>query len=199
MTYNYHNDNGIAIPDRSFTEKVTTRDHSFMDAKRARTLNIRHFVAEAGGPTEFAIQYGGDRWTQAQVSQWISEKSPKPIGHNLARELEVALGLQEGEFDSWRNGEPRSDRPKDGRSHEQVVNQLENDIDALRFALAGMVAVIADERPGEGARVAAAIRKHVPQNFVVRGFLHSLLRTLDPVTAKAPVSSPRAVRSRAKP
>jgi hypothetical protein len=169
-----------------------------MEAKLARTLNIRHFVAEAGGPTEFAIQFGGDRWTQAQVSQWISENHPKPIGHRLARELEIALGLEKGQFDTWRKGDPLGERPKDERPLGVVMNQLENDIDALRYALAGMVAIIADERPAEGARVAEAIRKNVPQNFVVRGFLHSLLKKLD-AGARVATPSRRAARSRAKP
>lgn len=70
-----------------------------MDASTARTLNIRRLVAEAGGPAEWSRRYGGTRWQQAQVSQWISEATPKGIGHRLARSLEVAMNLQPGAMD----------------------------------------------------------------------------------------------------
>lgn len=60
---------------------------------------MRRLVADAGGPTEWAKQYGGDRWTQAQVSQWISETKPKGIGNRLARDLEAAMSLPRGLLD----------------------------------------------------------------------------------------------------
>ncbi|GAB1407692.1 hypothetical protein MASR1M8_16110 [Thermomonas brevis] len=70
-----------------------------MDASAARTENIRRLVREAGGPTQFADRHGAGRWTQAQVSQWISETNPKSIGRALARALEVALALPHGALD----------------------------------------------------------------------------------------------------
>lgn len=70
-----------------------------MDASTARTENMRRHVAKSGGPTEWAREFGGDRWTQAQVSQWISESKPKGIGGNLARDLEAAMGLERGTLD----------------------------------------------------------------------------------------------------
>lgn len=76
-----------------------------MDAKTARTLNMRLLVAQAGGPTEWAKKYsplkndGTARWGQPQANQWISEKNPKPIGHALARDLERAMGLEAGSLD----------------------------------------------------------------------------------------------------
>lgn len=73
-----------------------------MDAKTARTENIRRLVREGGGPAEFARRYGGSGdkvWTQSQVSQWISETNPKGIGHALAREIERRLGLAAGAMD----------------------------------------------------------------------------------------------------
>jgi|GEM_PF-4880705 len=78
----------------------------FMDAKTARTLNMRLLIEQAGGPTEWARKYsptekdGTLRWGQPQASQWISEKKPKPIGHALARALEEAMGLDPGSLDS---------------------------------------------------------------------------------------------------
>lgn len=70
-----------------------------MDASTARTLHMRRLVAEAGGPAEWVRRYGADRWAQAQVSQWISEASPKGIGGRLARDLEKAMGLAHGHLD----------------------------------------------------------------------------------------------------
>lgn len=70
-----------------------------MDANQARTANIRRLIEEAGGPAEWARRYGSDRWTQPQVSQWISETKPKGIGRALARDLEKAMNLPTGELD----------------------------------------------------------------------------------------------------
>ncbi|PTT36784.1 hypothetical protein DBR33_19020, partial [Stenotrophomonas sp. HMWF022] len=43
--------------------------------------------------------FGGTRWAQPQVSQWISESNPKSIGHRLARDLESAMQLPHGTLD----------------------------------------------------------------------------------------------------
>lgn len=70
-----------------------------MDATTARTVNMRRLVNEAGGPAEWTRKYGADRWTQPQVSQWISETNPKSIGGRLARDLEKVQGLDNGTLD----------------------------------------------------------------------------------------------------
>lgn len=67
-----------------------------MDASTARTLNIREWVAQAGGPAEFSRRYG---WSAAQASQWISETQPKGIGNKLARAIERALNKAPGSMD----------------------------------------------------------------------------------------------------
>lgn len=165
-----------------------------MDSKTARTLNIRKAVDDAGGPSAFASSVGSGRWSQGQVSQWISEANPKPIGDKLARRLESALRMPAGAFDNWQDLLHQHDL----RSPDLVTNQLENDIDAIRYALAGFTAVLASERPAEGARVAAAIRKSVPANFVVRGFLQTLLATLDRGAAQVSAAARRGERAHAK-
>lgn len=77
-----------------------------MDAQTARTLNIRQWVADAGGPAEWSRKFsplkddGSPRWPQPQVSQWISETDPKSIGGRLARDIEAALGKPRGVMDS---------------------------------------------------------------------------------------------------
>lgn len=82
-----------------------------MDAGTARTLNMRLLVAQAGGPAEWSRKYGGTRWTQPQVSQWISESAPKGIGGRLARDLEKAQGLAHGELDRPLTAEAVSSQP----------------------------------------------------------------------------------------
>lgn len=78
---------------------VTVRTIAGMDANEARTFHMRRLVAQAGGPAEWARRFGGDRWQQPQVSQWISEQAPKGIGKRLARDLEQAQGLTNGFLD----------------------------------------------------------------------------------------------------
>lgn len=69
-----------------------------MDAKAARTTNIRDLVKRTGGPADFAAATG-NRWVAAQVSQWISRTNPKPLGHKLAREIETVMGIPNGWLD----------------------------------------------------------------------------------------------------
>jgi hypothetical protein len=76
-----------------------------MDAKTARTLNIRSLVAATGGPKSFSERYfreNGSRWEPAQVSQWISLSKPKGVGHALAREIERVVGWPVGWMDQIR-------------------------------------------------------------------------------------------------
>lgn len=77
----------------------------FMDANEARTFHMRRLVREAGGPAEWARRFGGARWQQAQISQWISETNPKGIGKRLARELEEVQGLPSGSLDRIPDGQ----------------------------------------------------------------------------------------------
>lgn len=166
-----------------------------MDAKTSRTLHIRRMVAEAGGPTAWIDQFGaGRKWTQDQVSQWISDTKPKGIGHTLARSIEDAAGMERGAMDA-----PPQPERVERRTVGHIANQLENDVDALNYALIGLVGILADERPVEGARVAAKIRNSVPKDFVIRGRLHSLLKILDKGAARAGLPSAQPVsRRRAK-
>lgn len=82
-----------------------TRTITGMDAKSARTENMRRLVDLAGGATEWSERYsplksdGTPRWPQPQVSQWISPTAPKSIGHKLGRDLEQAMGLENGGLD----------------------------------------------------------------------------------------------------
>ncbi|ULQ47421.1 hypothetical protein JN531_003850 [Flagellatimonas centrodinii] len=105
-----------------------------MDATTARTLNIRRLVSASNGPTAFANRYGGGRWTQAQVSQWVSEDKPKSIGGRLARDLEAELGLLRGELDQPPADAVQADRQPPSRGiniHADVSPDAERLIAAI--------------------------------------------------------------------
>ncbi|MGQ5356489.1 hypothetical protein ACULML_17740 [Xanthomonas arboricola pv. corylina] len=94
-----------------------------MDASTARTENMRRLVAQAGGPSGWIRNYGAGRWQQAQVSQWISETNPKGIGHKLARDLEVVMGLPHGHLDLQMEAIPAASHPA-GLSTEMISNAV---------------------------------------------------------------------------
>lgn len=107
----------VIMMDTSITETVThgnthpviylsgnAAHNRAMDAKTARTENIRQLVSRLGGPTAFVARFGDagparSTWSQAQVSQWTSADRPKGIGHALAREIERRLALTPGWMD----------------------------------------------------------------------------------------------------
>lgn len=99
MSSNYRFGYGQSIPFRLFPETVMRATIPGMDSSSYRTAHMRRIVAAAGGPAGWIREYGGTRWQQAQVSQWISESNPKGIGRKLARDLEAAMGLAVGALD----------------------------------------------------------------------------------------------------
>lgn len=84
----------------------------------------------------------------------------------------------------------------DIRTPALIVNQLENDVDALRYAVGVMATVFAMKRPDEGAEFADAIRATVPQKFLERGIIFELLEMFDRTAdaAKAAPSSRRGAK-----
>jgi transcriptional regulator with XRE-family HTH domain len=125
--------------------------------------------------------------TAAAVRQWIEGERPIPIGRalRLAKLLDTqpqkicaeygALAADIAETVAS-NGVAQ---PADLRRPDLAENRLENSIDALRFALAGIVAVTVKHRPAEALAVAAQLRRSVPRKFQQRGLIHELLVTLD--------------------
>ena len=97
-----------------------------MDANESRTAHMRLLVEAAGGPAEWSRRYGGSRRQQPQVSQWISDQSPKGIGKRLARDIEAAMGIPNGTLDY----PPGLDRP-----HGHIVSRDETDPAYVRFPL----------------------------------------------------------------
>lgn len=67
----------------------------------------------------------------------------------------------------------------DGRRPDLVIARLENDVTALNYALAALIATMTAHRPAEARDAASTIRKSVPAKFRDKGLLHELLQTMD--------------------
>jgi transcriptional regulator with XRE-family HTH domain len=62
---------------------------------------------------------------------------------------------------------------------ELVIARLENDVQAMTYAINSLFATMIFHRPAEAQAVAAAIRKTTPPKYRDVGFVAGLLRTLD--------------------
>ncbi len=111
-----------------------------MDANEARTFHMRQLVAKAGGSTEWSRRYGGVRWQQPQVSQWISEDSPKGIGKRLARDLETAQGLPRGYLDQIPSQYPASQSAEPFSVHEETPSHY-GSTSGMRVSARGVAVV----------------------------------------------------------
>jgi transcriptional regulator with XRE-family HTH domain len=122
------------------------------------------------------------------VWQWLNGRRPVPAAN--ARKLgdllqinpdkisadyaEIAQQDGSGNVFSIRKGDSGAEvRP------DLAQRRLENDIDAMRFALAAMTTVMVGHRPAEATAFAKRLRGSVPARFLERGFLYELLSALD--------------------
>lgn len=121
------------------------------------------------------------------VSQWASGHRPVPAGK--ARKLAEVLGVKDPKRISAAFAEVAenersnvvplrqvSDQPL---RPELVIARLQNDVDALRYGMAALVATMTFHRPSEAEAAAKAIRRNVPAKFRDQGFLAELLAVLD--------------------
>lgn len=67
----------------------------------------------------------------------------------------------------------------EARRPDLVIARLENDVTALNYALAALIATMTAHRPAEARDAASTIRKAVPAKFRDKGLLHELLQTMD--------------------
>lgn len=132
--------------------------------------------------------------TQGQVSHWTNARLPVPARRAL--KLASILGIDDpGEISlDYRALAARMAANPSAVSEirpDLEISRLQNDIDALRGALAVMAAVMVAHRPAEGAAYARALRKHVPAKFVRQGFVHELIETLEQGVAATAAASAR--------
>lgn len=160
-----------------------TLDHPDMP-KSAAEIRRENFAAEvekAGGAQKFADLHEGNVDYVRQMLNGKGVKGGRNIGDRSARRIEGYLKKPKNWLDQDHS---------DPRSPALVTNQAENDVDALRFFAAALTAAMAAIRPGEGAAVAATLRKKAPKKFVENGLLKELLQVLDKGSKKAKIRPP---------
>lgn len=148
-----------------------------MDAPSYRTHHMRRLVAQAGGPAGWIRKHAGTRWQQAQVSQWISESNPKGIGHKLARDLEVAMGLPHGYLDLPGDGAEGVTDAGQTADHAHAVEVAEPETDPTDVFMGALELLPQGEREAAASILAQLAR--TPDSQPMRDAL------------KAIVSSPR--------
>lgn len=130
------------------------------------------------------------------VYQWKTARRPVPApkARILADVLKVSdpgtLSAAYGEVAGNEGGNVVA-LPSQPIKPELAQSRVENDIDALRYAVSALVATMVIHRPAEAVDAAAAIRRQVPAKFLDRGFVQSLLAKLD-VAAKPSRAAARA-------
>lgn len=126
--------------------------------------------------------------TPGLVSQWATGHRPVPAGK--ARKVAEFLGIKDPSKISAGYGVVAENegsnvlplrRPEGEHAlrPDLVIARLQNDVDALRYALAALVAVMTVHRPAEAADAVKAIRRSVPAKFRDQGFVHELTAVLD--------------------
>ena len=84
------------LPVGAFTLMGDTPTLCRMDVYRIRWLNFRRLAGHRGGVSEAARKLGK---SQGQVSHFGGERPIKNIGHDIAREIEIAYGKSHGWLD----------------------------------------------------------------------------------------------------
>jgi hypothetical protein len=148
-------------------------------------------IQECKYPTYDAFAKAVHERTQ-NVHNWINRNSYGRGGIKIRAATGVDLNwLATGEGAPFPDGPKLYKPPKDDpRSAALITNQLENDVDAMRYLLAGMTTAFAVMRPDEGAKIASAIRDPragVPKKFLKNGFLKLMLDRLDAGAKKAKI------------
>lgn len=125
--------------------------------------------------------------TAGQVSHWVTGRRPVPV--ERAEKLATYLGIAPERICAryarlTKTGSgvalvSHAGTKGDERRHDLIVARLENDVDALRYAMGALVSAMVIHRPAEASDVARVLRKHVPAKFVNHGFVAELLKALD--------------------
>lgn len=119
--------------------------------------------------------------SQGQIWQWANRRLPIPA----QKAQSVADAVEE--IDPGRLSVEYRDLTKSEsiRTPALTINQLENDVDALRHALAALAGVFVSHQPQAAAEVAAAVRAKVPARFHSGGWLADFLDAMDAVARPA--------------
>lgn len=124
--------------------------------------------------------------SEGLISQWTT--GHRPVSPDKAGKLAKLLGVDPSSIspgfasvlaiqdDSVARLPQLNDKPL--RS-DLVIARLENDIDALRYAVAALVSTMTIHRPAEAADAARALRRMVPARFRESGLVHELATILE--------------------
>lgn len=125
--------------------------------------------------------------SEGLISQWTTGHRPVPA--DKARPLAKLLGVKDpGLLSAAFNltmavhdeGVAYLPALKDRAMRpDLVIARLENDIDALRYTVAALVATMTVHRPAEAADAARALRRMVPARFRESGLVHELASILE--------------------
>lgn len=159
-----------------------------------------------------------NKLTQAQLQELARvdqgavskiEKGKRGVSFDSLERIAMAFGLTSSQLMAMAEARAKGGEiltpeklaePADGdRTLGLVINQLENDIDALRHALGSLMVVTGLHRPREGAEIAAGILASAPKKFHDQGMTKAFLDALPPAspqTAAAPSEPRRVARGR---
>jgi hypothetical protein len=174
-----------------------------MDISEIRRKHLEVAVSEAGSATKLAVRIAQVRQKEGRLSR--GENAEVNIGKQIsawragrgmesqtARDIEKAIGRHYGWMDGAIEGKTLTvEGSEEIASPELQRIRMRDGLLAVRYAVAAMASVMAVKRPAEGALVAAAFRKLIPEEFQTIGFGKEFLEALEGVAEEEQLSSQR--------
>jgi hypothetical protein len=152
--------------------------------RRARVA----LLLEAVGQTDMSKSTGIASAFLFQMGK-ATGTSARNVSDANARKIERGLRLDPGWIDSdsplpdMSRGDDLLDQA--GPTKGFLQSRADNDMDAMRYALGAICAVIATKRPAEGDAIARALRR-APQKFLAKeGSVHELIQALEAASRQA--------------
>lgn len=181
------------------------REHPGMpiSAPETRRMNFTAAVDAAGGVEPFCRQFEMNPDYVRQLLRGGGQASGRNIGNRAARTIEAKLGLTPNQLDQQPIGARVAEtvavyKASVAPSPAQLTRRMENDIDALRYALGALMTGLALTQPGVAAAVEVAL-KEAPEKFQDTGLLPGLLEALHAGQKASKAAAKPAVRPRVKP
>ncbi|KAF1692682.1 helix-turn-helix domain-containing protein [Pseudoxanthomonas koreensis] len=148
-----------------------------LDKETAETLTRlwneyrRQNLSASGKPPTQAVLAEATGYTQSAISQYLN--GYLKFGYGAVLKFARFFGVSPSEIRPDLDALP--DAP--GQDTGLLIARLENDIDALQFALGAVLTVMARHRPAEAEELAAQLAK-VPAKFQDRGLVPALQQAL---------------------
>lgn len=175
-----------------------------LSAAEIRRLNFTAAVEAAGGIEPFCRQFEMNPDYARQLLRGGGHASGRNIGNRAARTIEAKLGLPANQLDQQPIGARVADQVASynaaaaAPTAAQVTRRLENDVDALRYALGALATGLAITQPAAAAAVEVALRQ-APEKFQDTGLIPALLEALHSGQKAGQAAGKASSRPRAKP